>query len=182
MTDRFERREERQGVALKLYRGEGMGLLAFDLEEARATPDFVGFAVEMRYPGGQWNPLRNRLRFDAAPPDANTRFSTLEAPFQKYRWTHVPAEIRDGEYGYRVTPRYMRADGSLISGPTVENAISLVPETIDGFVNVGFTRAFASSQAYTEKPWPNKEGVIPPPELKGKGELEHDTTRLPAAL
>jgi hypothetical protein len=177
MAEIFERRADRQGVGLKLYRGEGAGLLAFDLDKDRATPDFVGFAVEVKYPGSgsDWHPLRNRLRFDGAPPNANTRFSSLDAPFQKFRWTHVPGEIVKGEYRYRITPRYMRPDGSLVSGPAVENAISLAPETIDGFVNIGFTRAFASSQAYTEKPWPKKEGVIPPPELKGKGELAHNT-------
>lgn len=176
MATAFERKAEKDGLTLKLYRGEGMALLAFDLAKAKATPDFVGFAVEVRPPGQDgWLPLRNRLRFDGAPPDTSTRFSSLEAPFQKFRWTHVPAEIRDGDYGYRVTAMYMRPDGSLRAGARVAERISLAPATIGGFVNVGFTRAFASSQAYTEKPWPNKAGIIPPAERKGKAELEHDT-------
>ncbi|MFB9951451.1 phospholipase D-like domain-containing protein [Rhizobium puerariae] len=176
MESDFERKAEKNGLALKIYRGEGMALLAFDLAREKATPDFVGFAVEVRPPGqDRWFPLRNRLRFDNAPPDANTRFSSFDAPFQKYRWTHVPAEIQDGDYGYRVTAMHMRPDGSLVAGEQVAETISLAPTTIGDFINVGFTRAFASSQAYNEKPWPNKEGIIPPPELKGKAELDHPT-------
>lgn len=170
----FERAFQRDGLTLKLYRGEGMALLAFDLDPAQATPDFVGFAVEFKPPREyDWFPLPNRLRFDGAPAHPNHRYSSLDAPFQKFRWVHVPSKIVRGDYAYRVTARYMRPDGSLTSGASVMGAISLDPITISGFVNVGFTRGFASSQAYAEKDWPNKEGILPPPELKGIAELAH---------
>lgn len=170
----FERLFQRDGLTLKLYRGEGMALLAFDLEPSLATRDFVGFAVEFKPPRAQeWYPLTNRLRFEGAPEHPNHRYSTLDAPFQKFRWIHVPSRIERGDYGYRVTARYMRLDGSLISGASVMGAISLDPVTISGFVNVGFTRAFASSQAYAQRDWPDKQGILPPPELKGIAELTH---------
>ncbi|MGQ0701399.1 MAG: phospholipase D-like domain-containing protein [Panacagrimonas sp.] len=170
----FERVFQRDGLTLKLYRGEGMALLAFDLDASRATPDFVGFAIEVKSPReSDWSPLRNRLRFDGAPDHPNHRYSSLDAPFQKFRWIHVPTRVLRGDYAYRVTARYMRPDGSLLSGASVMGAISLDPVTISGFVNVGFTRAFASSQAYSEKDWPNKEDILPPPELKGIAELRH---------
>lgn len=170
----FERVFQRDGLTLKLYRGEGMALLAFDLDVNRATPDFVGFAIEFKPPKSHdWFPLLNRLRFDGAPEHPNHRYSSLDAPFQKFRWTHVPTQVVRGDYAYRVTARYMRPDGSLTSGASVMGAISLDPVTISGLVNVGFTRAFASSQAYAEKDWPNKEGILPPPELKGIAELSH---------
>ncbi|MDO9453220.1 MAG: phospholipase D-like domain-containing protein [Stagnimonas sp.] len=170
----FERVFQRDGLTLKLYRGEGMALLAFDLDPAQATRDFVGFAVEFKPPRAyEWFPLPNRLRFEGAPAHPNHRYSSLDAPFQKFRWIHVPSKVVRGDYAYRVTARYMQPDGSLVSGASVMGAISLDPVTISGFVNVGFTRGFASSQAYAEKDWPNKEGILPPPELKGIAELTH---------
>lgn len=174
MSVDFERLFQRDGLTLKLYRGEGMALLAFDLEAGLATRDFVGFAIEFKPPKAhEWYPLGNRLRFESAPAHPNERYSSLDAPFQKFRWIHVPSEIRRGDYGYRVTARYMQPDGSLQSGTSVMGAISLDPVTISDFVNIGFTRAFASSQAYASKDWPNKEGILPPPEQKGIAELSH---------
>jgi hypothetical protein len=34
------------GIALKLYRGEDMVLLAFDIDASLRTPDFVGFGIQ----------------------------------------------------------------------------------------------------------------------------------------
>ena len=51
MASDFERKVSVDGLTLKLYRGEGAALLAFDLDPAKATRDFVGFSVEVRYPG-----------------------------------------------------------------------------------------------------------------------------------
>ena len=51
MATDFERKESAGGLTFKLYRGEGVALLAFDLEQTQATDDFVGFAVEVKYPG-----------------------------------------------------------------------------------------------------------------------------------
>ena len=36
------------GLTLKVYRGEDMALLAFDVDETLRTPDFVGFGVEYK--------------------------------------------------------------------------------------------------------------------------------------
>jgi len=149
MSTDFERKESSGGLSFKLYRGEGVALLAFDLDAQQASDDFVGFAVEVRYPGSShWGKLKNRLHFDLPPVSEQPRsFPSTEAPFQKFRWIHVPSDVPPGEFRYRVTARYMNSDGSLRDGAQVENAISLAPQTIDGFLNVGFTRGFASSQA-----------------------------------
>src|SRR5579859_1974168 len=37
---------------LKVYRGEGMALLAMNWKQGTPTPDFVGFAIEYQEPGG----------------------------------------------------------------------------------------------------------------------------------
>src|SRR5205085_1203920 len=56
------------GVHVVAYRGEGNCLLAFDLDPGLLTPDFVGFSVEVRYPGSaKWYALTNRLNFTSEP-------------------------------------------------------------------------------------------------------------------
>jgi len=175
MATDFERTASANGITLKLYRGEGVALLAFDLDAAQATDDFVGFTVEVKYPGSNnWGALRNRLHFDYPPgPNPPHSYSSREAPFQKFRWIHVPRDLMAGEFSYRLTARYMQPDGTLTSGATVENSISLAPETIADFVNVGFTRGFASSQAYADN-FNNEAGILPPPGAAAAANLTHD--------
>lgn len=177
MATEYERKESAGGLTFKVYRGEGVALLAFDLDPAQATDDFVGFSVEVRYPDStHWGALRNRLHFDYPPNLERPRsFRSTEAPFQKFRWIHVPTEVKQGEFRYRVTARYMNAAGVLRAGPQVENAISLEPQTIDGFVNVGFTRGFASSQAYADR-FNNEAGILPVPGSPAAASLDHDMT------
>ncbi len=175
MANEFERTESSGGLTFKLYRGEGTALLAFDLESGSATDDFVGFTVEVRYPGStRWGALRNRLHFDLPPnPTSPRTFKSTEAPFQKYRWIHVPTEVGPGEFTYRVSARYMDANGALQTGDVVENTISLNPQTIDGFLNVGFTRGFASSQAYVDR-FDNETGILPALNSPDSASLAHD--------
>lgn len=175
MPSDFERRETANGITLKLYRGEGTALLSFDLDQSRATEDFVGFAVEFREPGeNNWKRMGNRLHFDYDGPRAGkASFPSTEAPIQKYRWNHYPFDLRPGEYRYRITAMYMRPDGLLVRGDKVESAISLSPVTIDGFVNVGFTRGFASSQAYARK-FKNQRLILP---RSNQSEIDFDTRR-----
>src|SRR5688572_27241282 len=175
MATEFERKASADGLTFKLYRGEGAALLAFDLEKSKATRDFVGFTIEVRYPGSQhWGALRNRLHFDYPPtPQRPRSFKSTEAPFQKFRWIHVPTQILPGTFSYRVSARYMAPDGTLSTRATVENSISLEAETIDGFVNVGFTRGFASSQAYVDG-FDNATGILPVPGSPAAASLTHD--------
>lgn len=172
----YDVRAERDGLVVKLWRGEGACLLAFDLDPSRATSEFVGFAVEVKYPGSStWGALRNRLHFDApADPNRPRSFKSTEAPFQKFRWVHVPTDVtKPGRFAYRVSARYMDAAGVLSTGASVEASISLQPESIDGFVNVGFTRGFASSQAYADR-FHNEAGILPPLGAPGSASLDHD--------
>jgi hypothetical protein len=176
MAADYESKEKKGGVTSKLYRGEGMGLIALDLDRGDATDEFVGFSIEFRPPGDQdWHALGNRIHFDYSGERAKRAFHpSTEAPFQKYRWLHVPFEVQQGDYRYRVTPMYMGASGALTKGNSVENAISLSPETHSGVMNVGFTRGFASSQAYANpKRFPNYDKILPA--NKGTGELSFDT-------
>ncbi len=180
MPNYFERTEISGSLTFKLYRGEGVALLAFDLKDDAATDDFVGFSIEVKYPGSNhWGALKNRLSFDLPPANEFGRvYRSTEAPFQKFRWIHVPSEIKPGEFRYRVTAQYMDGAGVLHAGDQVENAISLEPQTIEGFLNVGFTRGFASSQAYATR-FQNETRILPPIGSAAAANLDHDMSQFP---
>jgi phosphatidylserine/phosphatidylglycerophosphate/cardiolipin synthase-like enzyme len=156
----FESNDKKAGFSMKLWRGERMCLIGFDVDNPE--PDLVGFAIECREPGKpSFLPLLNRLAFsyDAPVADAVTgarKFPSTEAPFQKFRWVHFPHEPRAGLYAYRATKMHMPQDGKLKKGTALELSVSLDPVTYDGFLDVGFTRNFASSQAFRDK-FPNKD-------------------------
>jgi hypothetical protein len=143
------------GFTLKLWRGERMCLLGFDVAEPE--DDLVGFAVEFKEPGASdFQPLNNRLAFSYDVPavvavTGDRQFSSLEAPLQKFRWIHFPKVVKDGVYTYRATKMHMPQDLVLKKGGSITLEISLDPMTYGGFLDIGFTRNFASSQAFQEK-------------------------------
>jgi phosphatidylserine/phosphatidylglycerophosphate/cardiolipin synthase-like enzyme len=154
MSD-FESQETKQGFSMKLWRGERMCLIAFDVAEPEA--DLVGFAIECRSPGSaEFKPLLNRLAFsyDAPVDEAVTgdrKYPSTDSPFQKFRWVHFPFEPQAGTYTYRGTKMHMPSDALLKRGASIELDISLAPVTYHEFLDLGFTRGFASSQAFREK-------------------------------
>ena len=151
----FEAKDAKSGLTMKLWRGERMCLIGFDV--AQPEPDFVGFAIECKEPGqSDFQPLLNRIAFsyDKPPVEAVTGkriYSSLDAPFQKFRWVHFPQDPKNGDYRYRATKLHMPQDDKLIKGDTLALTISLAPVTYDGFLDIGFTRGFASSQAFIDK-------------------------------
>lgn len=151
-------------LSVKLWRGERMCLVGMDV--ANPEDDFVGFSIEVKGPGeAGYTPLPNRLNFDYPPggPGVNgfRNYSSLEAPFQKFRWIHFPPDPKQGDYRYRVTKRHMNAGGALRNGEQVADLnINLDQVTYDNYLDVGFTRNFASSQAYAEK-YHNNPNIIP---------------------
>jgi hypothetical protein len=155
MSD-FENQKTVNGFTMKLWRGERMCLVAFDVKAPE--PDLVGFAIECRSPatGAQFEPLMNRITFADADPGAtevtgSRKFPSTGSPFQKFRWVHFPANPQKGTYTYRGTKVHMPADGVLKPGTSIDLDISLDPQTYQGFLDVGFTRGFASSQAFRDK-------------------------------
>src|SRR3990167_7524960 len=105
--DDFSVAETAQGFRVKLWRGERMCLLGMDVDQPEA--DLVGFSIEVMEPGGRnFVPLNNRLNFSYDQPAGTAvtggrLFSSLEAPFQKFRWIHFPWDVKNGIYRYRVT-------------------------------------------------------------------------------
>jgi phosphatidylserine/phosphatidylglycerophosphate/cardiolipin synthase-like enzyme len=150
----FENAVDKDGFALKLWRGESMCLVGMDVPSPE--DDFVGFSIEVKSPdSNKFMPLRNRLAFSySSPNDVNgdKKFPSTEAPFQKFRWVHFPQTPSSGTYEYRVTKQHMPTkNGNLVAGTSHTLGIALDPVTYDGVLDIGFTRNFASSQAFQER-------------------------------
>jgi phosphatidylserine/phosphatidylglycerophosphate/cardiolipin synthase-like enzyme len=164
VMDDFMNASEKNGLSVKLWRGERMCLAGMDV--ADPEDDFVGFSIEVQSPGNtSFMPLRNRLNFSYTQPvavavDGYRNYPSTEAPFQKFRWLHFPYNPRGGKYTYRVTKKHMPSDNQLKNGQSVTLDIPLDPVTYDNFLDVGFARNFASSQAYADK-FGNNPKVIP---------------------
>lgn len=168
-------------LRLVLRRGERMCLIGMNVDPMPAS-DFVGFAIAVKSPKSDsfWD-LRNRLAFDY-PPDATItgfrEYPTSQAPLQTFRWIHFPQDTHAGLYHYRVTMMHMGPDGTLSSGLSATAAIELCDETVPGVVDVGFTRNFASSQAFVEK-FPDKDSrklILPATPASG---LAFDKSKAP---
>ena len=116
--------------------------------------------------------MRNRLNFAYNQPvatavDGFRNFDSTSAPFQKFRWLHFPYDPQAGDYLYRITKQHMRPDGTLVAGDQVADLnISLDPHTYDNYLDVGFTRNFASSQAYADT-YGNNPNIIPADPSRG---------------
>ena len=69
-------------------------------------------------------------------------------------------------YTYRVTKQHMSNDGAIRGGTSITLGISLDIEVYENYLDVGFARNFASSQAYAEK-YHNNPRVIPSENVSG---------------
>lgn len=156
---------QKNGVTLRAHRGDAMTLLAFDLDEALIRePNFVGFTLSYFVPDDPKEYfLFNRLRFDTQEPQPQhlEELPSSEAPFQKFRWVHVPGNYHQGlnetfygKYRYRLSPRFWDAanDRLLAADPElqVELTVDVAPFR-DKNIEVGFARGFMTSQAYRKR-------------------------------
>lgn len=141
------------------YAGDAKTLLAFNLPKRRAR-NLAGFTIECRPQGQEPYYLYNFLRFEhpeshaqdaAQPPN-----SSINAPFHKFRWLHVPGSVHQGlkpfygPYTYVVTPRYFDDRGSLRPlDPSSSEAIDIdVAPFETPSLELGFTRGYTQSQAF----------------------------------
>ena len=158
----------KNGLTVRAYRGDAMTLLAFNLDEQKNTPDFVGFTIEFVVPGGTKKfSQTNMLNFDGVD---EARPST-EAPFQKFRWLHVPGsrfqplnETKYGIYTYHISPRYWDTANDKLK-PIDNNLTVSLDIKVDTFdeedIQVSFTRGFTTSQAYVGR-FGDNSNIIPP--------------------
>lgn len=139
---------------LKVSRGEGMLLLAMNWKKEKPPLDFVGFSIEYKEPeGDKFFSLKNRLSFLDKNDKANTiSTSSLQAPFQMFRWVHFPrnADLKS-KFTYKVKPVFMNSNDELNYGEAQIAEIILNRETYPDQLNVSFTRGFVSSQAFVDK-------------------------------
>jgi hypothetical protein len=186
MAGEFAVSESANGLTLVVYRGEDMALLAFDVDTALRTPDFVGFGIEYRIgKNPSWFPVYNFLTFKMlrlqaeafvkTHPKEKPDFShkaSLRSPIQRFRWIHVPSNPINDIVTYRASALFWKADNQApVAKATVEATIDLGADTRPKFLNVGFTRGYASSQAYLRN-FPDGTNILP---ARGKSELAFDT-------
>src|SRR5215471_10972259 len=164
IMNEFTNSGSKDGLTVKLWRGERMALIGMDV--ADPEKDFVGFSIEVQNPeNDKFLPLRNRLNFSYDQPgskavDGFRNYPSTDAPFQKFRWIHFPYDPKGGTYRYRITKKHMPRDNDLADGTSIDLDIPLDIVAYDDFLDVGFTRNFASSQAYVDK-FGNNTKVIP---------------------
>jgi hypothetical protein len=146
-------------LSLVAYRGDAKTLLAWDLAEDRRE-GLAGFTIACKPPGKDGYFLWNQLQFehpeehaqDAAEPPS----SSVNAPFHKFRWLHVPGfdhqglEPAMGTYAYTVTPRYFDPDGTLLAlDPKLSTSAEVLVDPFEkGSLKLAFTRGYVQSQAY----------------------------------
>src|SRR5262245_4839976 len=137
-------------LTVNAYIGDAKTLLAFNLNMS-ATTRLAGFTIQCAPDGKPPYYLYNTLQFEKPakhtqdakePPN-----SSINAPFHKFRWVHVPGSIHQGtkpflgKYTYTVTPRYFDASNSLqpldqsLSVSVVVNVLPFKKGTLE----LGFT-------------------------------------------
>jgi len=159
--------ESNNGLSVRAYKGDAMTFLAFDLDESKLK-NFVGFSIQIK--ANKINEkyeldyyLLNKLSFTQNILDKNgidpyEKMSCLYSPFHKFNWVHVPSTDHNitnpyfGDYTYIISARYL-IDGILQpikAKLTVEVTIDVSPFNMNG-TQLGFARAFVSSQAYVRR-------------------------------
>ncbi len=148
--------------SVKAYAGDKKTLLAFNFQNAAAAKNLAGFTIFCQPPGqvpGYF--LDNFLQFEnpgkhSQVPPPETPTSTVNAPIQKYRWTHFPGTSHQGvspvfgDYSYTVTPRFFDSTGAmkaLDASLSAKVTIAVGPFK-KGAVSLGFTRGYMQSSAY----------------------------------
>ncbi|MEA2829773.1 MAG: hypothetical protein QOF22_521 [Bradyrhizobium sp.] len=194
MASDFMASAKKDGLSVVLYRGEDLVLLAFDIEKNLQTADFVGFGIQYRvgdkpevsevYNGLTFKAQRLQVedlakQIDAAKSDADKKaliakrldiIRSTRSPLQMFRWAHVPSKPIDGNVTYIVSAMFANGDQPPVAKAKVEATINIGAATRGNFLNVGFTRGFATSQAYARK-FHNNPKVLPD---KGKDEIAFD--------
>jgi len=145
---------------VKAYVGDNKTLLAFNFVSQASAKNLAGFTIACQPPGQPSYYLFNDLQFQTPSNHAQVSTapanSTINAPIQKYRWTHVPGSTHQGlqpvtgAYIYSVTPRYFDANQSM---QPLDPSLT-VPVTVPvgpfkkGSLALGFTRGYMQPEAF----------------------------------
>lgn len=152
-------KQTRGALSVTAYRGDFKTLLAFNLNESKIA-NLAGFTITAQPKGQPAYYLLNQLQFetpgDHAQDSKEPPNSSINAPFHKFRWVHVPGSFHQGltpfagSYTYTVTPRYFDGKGSLLpadSSLSVAVTVDVMPFMM-GNLELGFTRGYTQSQAF----------------------------------
>ncbi|HEV3224974.1 MAG TPA: phospholipase D-like domain-containing protein [Puia sp.] len=149
----------KNGFSVRLYQGDAKTLLAFNLPKNKTTR-LAGFTIQCTPQGKPSFYLFNELQFASAAGHAQNTAeparSSINTPFQLFRWVHVPGSFHQGnqvffgKYTYTVTPRYFNNKNLLT---TIDLSLSVAADIIlapflKGNIELGFTRGFVQSQAF----------------------------------
>ncbi|MEP6730772.1 MAG: phospholipase D-like domain-containing protein [bacterium] len=161
LSQRMPAKKNVKGMTLKAYRGDAKTLLAFNLPDKKSAKNLAGFTVSCKPSGMEAFYLQNSLQFerpgDHAQDPKEPSNSSINAPFHKFRWLHVPGTVHQdttpffGMYSYTVTPRYFDEHESLQPlDPAMSATIDVRVEPFrKNNLELGFTRGFTQSQAFT---------------------------------
>src|SRR5262245_7077444 len=173
----------KNSFTVKAYVGDKKTLLAFNFANQESAKNLAGFTIFCQPPGGVPGfYLTNLLRFENPGNHkqvaGETPSSSVNAPIQKYRWTHYLGSLHQGlqpllgNYTYTVTPRYFDNNKSMQALDSSLGASVIVPvgPFKKGSVTLGFTRGYMQSEGYVRH-----FGKNTPVAPKGK-QLEFDTS------
>jgi phosphatidylserine/phosphatidylglycerophosphate/cardiolipin synthase-like enzyme len=147
-------------LTVTAYRGDAKTLLAFNFGLPASAHNLAGFTIQVRPKNKSPYFLYNSLQFKTPANHAQVAteppYSSVNAPFHKFRWVHVPGSFHQGlsalmgEYAYTVTPRYFDSNESMLPlDPALSASVTIVVDTMKkGNLEVGFTRGYVQSQAF----------------------------------
>ena len=151
-----------KGFTLKAYVGDNKTLLAFNFAAASGATNLAGFSIQCQPPTGAAFFLSNELQFQTPADHAQVAGvpanSTVNAPIQKFRWTHVPstgtqAAPPAGTYTYTATPRYFGTGSAAGKMLPLDSTLSVTVQVPvgpfrKGALSLGFTRGYMQSEAF----------------------------------
>jgi phosphatidylserine/phosphatidylglycerophosphate/cardiolipin synthase-like enzyme len=175
--------EKNGSFSVRAHVGDAKTLLAFNIDKA-GIKNLAGFTIKCKPQQGDEYFLLNTLQF--AQPGHHAQVpsqpanSSVNAPFQKFRWLHVLGQAHQGlkpfygPYDYTITPRYFDGHGALLpmnDQLDVTLTVGVAPFS-KGKVSLGFTRGFTQSQAFVHHF--SKDASIAP----AKRDLIFDTSQV----
>jgi hypothetical protein len=152
--------KENGNFSVRAHVGDCKTLLAWNLPKADAK-NLAGFTIQYTFPGSPNYYISNEWAFEH--PEQHTQdskfpaTSSINSPLHKFRWLHVPGSLNQGNnpyyglYTYTVTPRYFDDSKHLMAiDPSLGASVDVnVGPFVTGEIELGFTRGFVQSQAFT---------------------------------
>jgi phosphatidylserine/phosphatidylglycerophosphate/cardiolipin synthase-like enzyme len=147
------------GLHVTSYRGSNAVLFAMDMDKAE-TSNLAGFSIHCIAPTKGPYPTRehclpNDLDFEHPFESDNVLNCTNprgsnHRPFQTFHWMHFPS-AGTGEYKYTIYAAYFDRGRIIHPYPGVTFDLNIDSKFSFPSFDLGFTRAYVSSQAYVER-------------------------------